>query len=78
MQVSSDACVTHLSEHYGDASPGAALRIEATELDAFSKRRRARDYKYAKPGASMETPWGTRELAIRDPFGNRLIFASRA
>jgi len=35
MQVSRDGCVLHLSEHHGDASPGAAVRIETSELDAF-------------------------------------------
>jgi uncharacterized glyoxalase superfamily protein PhnB len=78
MQVSTDGCVIHLSEHYGDASPGAALRIETTDLDAFQQRLSAKQYKYANPGAPQETPWGTRELAIKDPFGNKLIFATRA
>ena len=34
LQVSRDGCVLHLSEHHGDASPGAALRIETDALDA--------------------------------------------
>ena len=33
-QVSREGCVLHLSEHHGDASPGAAMRIESTDLDA--------------------------------------------
>jgi len=78
MQVSRDDCVMHLSEHYGDSSPGSAVRIETTELDAFQKELAAKNYKYARPGAPQETPWGTRELVIRDPFGNRLVFANRA
>jgi uncharacterized glyoxalase superfamily protein PhnB len=78
MQVSKDDCVIHLSEHFGDASPGAAIRIEATELDAFQQQLAGHKYKYAKPGAPQETPWGTRELVIRDPFGNRLVFSDRA
>jgi len=28
MQVSRDEVKLHLSEHYGDGSPGAAIRIE--------------------------------------------------
>jgi catechol 2,3-dioxygenase-like lactoylglutathione lyase family enzyme len=35
MQVSGDACVLHLSEHHGDCCPGAAMRIEVSDLDAF-------------------------------------------
>jgi uncharacterized glyoxalase superfamily protein PhnB len=78
MQVSRDACVIQLSEHYGDASPGAALRIETSELDAFQQQLSRQKYKYARPGAPQETPWGTNEVGIRDPFGNKLIFANRA
>jgi uncharacterized glyoxalase superfamily protein PhnB len=78
MQVSRDACVIHLSEHHGDASPGAALRIETTELDTFQQQLSGKQYKYARPGAPRETPWGTRELVIGDPFGNKLVFANRA
>ena len=46
MGVRRDGCVLHLSEHHGDASPGAAM------------------------------PWGTRDMAVADPFGNRLTFTS--
>jgi uncharacterized glyoxalase superfamily protein PhnB len=78
MQVSRDGCVLQLSEHYGDASPGAAVRIEVTELDAFQEQLSRKKYKYARPGAPQEMPWGTREVEVKDPFGNRLIFANRA
>jgi uncharacterized glyoxalase superfamily protein PhnB len=78
MQISKDDCVMQLSEHYGDASPGAAVRIETTELDAFQRHLSAKTYKYANPGAPQETPWGTKELAVKDPFGNKLIFTNRA
>lgn len=78
MQISKDACVIHLSEHYGDACPGASVRIETTDLDGFQQHLAEQKYKYGRPGAPQETPWGTREVAIKDPFGNRLVFASRA
>ena len=35
MQISRDRCVLHLSEQYGDCNPGAAMRIEMTDLDTF-------------------------------------------
>jgi uncharacterized glyoxalase superfamily protein PhnB len=73
MQVSRDGCVLHLSEHYGDASPGAAIRIDTTDLDAFHAELSSKRYKYARPGIN-EQPWG-REVSVKDPFGNRLIFA---
>ncbi len=73
MQVSVGQCVLHLSEHHGDCCPGAALRIQAHDLDAFHQRVSATDYGYARPGIE-KTAWGTREMTVTDPFGNRLIF----
>ena len=76
MQVSKDACVLHLSEHHGDCCPGAAMRIEVSDLDAFQAELRSKDYKYARPGIEA-MPWGTRDMSVTDPFGNRLTFTSR-
>ena len=63
----------HLSEHHGDASPGAAVRIQAQGVDAYQQQLLGKEYRYAKPGVE-DTPWGSREMSIRDPFGNRLVF----
>ena len=76
MQVSRGDCVLHLSEHYGDASPGAGIRIDTQDLDAFHAELTAKQYKYARPGIN-EQPWG-REVSVKDPFGNRLIFSEVA
>jgi catechol 2,3-dioxygenase-like lactoylglutathione lyase family enzyme len=76
LQVSRDGCVLHLSEHHGDCSPGAAIRIETAELDEFHAELRSKDYKYARPGI-QEMSWGTRDMSVQDPFGNRLTFTSR-
>ncbi|WP_137920622.1 glyoxalase superfamily protein [Hydrogenophaga sp. 2FB] len=76
MQVSRGGCVLHLSEHHGDACPGAAVRIETDELDAFHAQLTAAQYKYARPGIET-TPWDSREVRIADPFGNRLTFFQR-
>ena len=73
MQVSRDGCVLHLSEHYGDASPGGAIRIDTADLEAFHAELTAKQYKYARPGINKQ-PWG-REVGVKDPFGNRLVFA---
>jgi uncharacterized glyoxalase superfamily protein PhnB len=74
MQVSRDQCVLHLSEHYGDGNPGAAIRIETADIDAFHGELAAKQYKYARPGV-QDQPWGMREVAVKDPFGNRLTFS---
>jgi uncharacterized glyoxalase superfamily protein PhnB len=75
MQISKDGCIIHLSEHHGDCSPGAALRIETNELEEFQKQLLAKHYKYARPGIE-QTPWGSRDMSVSDPFGNRLTFTS--
>jgi hypothetical protein len=76
-QVSRDDCVLHLSEHFGDGSPGANLRIETPDIDAFSAELRGKDYKYAKPGPPKVQISGFRETTIADPSGNRLTFYGR-
>ncbi|PTN11145.1 glyoxalase superfamily protein [Nitrosomonas aestuarii] len=73
MQVSKDNCIIHLSEHHGDCSPGAALRIETDSLDSFQKELSGKEYKYSRQGI-QDMPWGTRDMSAIDPFGNRLIF----
>ena len=75
MQVSREGCVLHISEHHGDCTPGSALRVEVRELDALHAELSAKDYRGANPGI-QEQSWGTRDMSITDPFGNRLIFTA--
>ena len=72
MQLSKGNCIIHVSEHHGDFSPGAALRIEVGELDEFHEHLNGKQYQNARPGIA-EQPWG-RDMSVSDPFGNRLIF----
>jgi uncharacterized glyoxalase superfamily protein PhnB len=71
MQVSRDGCALHLTGHHGDCCPGAAVRVATTDLDAFHAELLAKGYKHARPGVEA-TPWGSREMSVHDPFGNRL------
>ena len=53
-----------------------AVRIPVAEiatLTALHQRLLAADFRYAKPGLE-DMPWGTRELRLGDPAGNRLVF----
>ena len=75
LQVSRDGCVLHLSEHHGDCSPGAAMRIATDELEAFHSELLAKAYSYARPGLE-NTPWGSIDMSVKDPFGNRLTFTN--
>ena len=68
-------CELHLSEHHGDGTPGAAIRIEVEDVAAFADALAAKGYKYSRPGVIDQT-WGQREATIPDPFGNRLIFCT--
>ncbi|WP_434653741.1 VOC family protein [Pseudomonas sp. R3-56] len=75
VQVSRGDCVLHLSEHHGDCTPGSALRIETDELEAFQQQLMAKQYRYAHPQIQA-MPWGSQDMTISDPFGNRLVFTN--
>ena len=75
LQVSRDGCVLHLSEHHGDCCPGAAMRIEVGDIDGYHRELTEKQYGYARPGVD-DTPWGSRDMSVKDPFGNRLTFTS--
>lgn len=74
MAVKSGNCTLHLSEHYGDGSPGAALRIPVDDVVGYAAALRQKQFGNSRPGEPGETPWGTREITIADPAGNRLTF----
>jgi uncharacterized glyoxalase superfamily protein PhnB len=75
MQVSRAGCVLHLSEHHGDCSPGAAMRIATIDIDAFHAELAKKRYGYARPQIE-DMPWGSRDMSVKDPFGNRLTFTT--
>lgn len=75
LQISKGDCILHLSEHHGDCNPGAAMRIETGELQAFQEQLMAKGYKYARPQIE-EMPWGSQDMSVKDPFGNRLTFTN--
>ncbi|MBC9823930.1 glyoxalase superfamily protein [Terrabacter sp. MAHUQ-38] len=73
-QVSRGRCVLHLSEHHGDATPGAAVRIEVADVAALQHELGASAVYPLRPGIDRQA-WGD-DLVLPDPFGNRLIFHS--
>lgn len=75
LQVSRDGCVLHLSEHHGDGCPGSSMRIESDDIEAFHRELTAKRYAYMRPGLE-QTEWGSRDVTVIDPFGNRLTFTS--
>lgn len=75
MGIRRDGCELHLSEHHGDATPGASMRIAVDDVDALQAELAARPYRHARPTVQAQ-PWGTRDMTVTDPFGNRLTFTS--
>jgi catechol 2,3-dioxygenase-like lactoylglutathione lyase family enzyme len=73
MEIRRDDCVLHLSGHHGDATPGAAIRIEIDDIAALHAELSARPVRPVRPGI-VEEPWGFREMTVIDPFANRLVF----
>lgn len=77
MGVRHGSCQLHLSEHYGDATPGATVRIAVDDVIAYAASLRAKAHGNARPGEPQATDWGTHEIAIKDPASNTLIFYTR-
>ncbi len=75
MQISHGDCVMQLSGHFGDGCPGAAVSIAIDDIDVYQQGLLAKQYKHARPGAAELMPWGSRELTLTDPSGNRITLA---
>ena len=75
MELRLGDCILHLSEHFGDASPGVSLRIEMEDVRGFAFALNAKRYRHARPAVQRQ-PWGYDDMSISDPFGNRLIFCT--
>lgn len=73
MQVSRGNLVFHLSEHYGDGTPGAAVYVDMQGVKEFHAEISAKNYKYYRPSVAR-TPWNTWAMDVLDPFGNKLRF----
>ncbi|RPD39558.1 VOC family protein [Chitinophaga barathri] len=76
MQVSRGGITLHLSEHHGDASPGAKVYIETGGVRELHKELTDKKYKYNRPGLE-EAFYGAWEVMVHDPFGNRLLFSEK-
>jgi hypothetical protein len=72
-QISRGNLIFHLSEHHGDGSPGARLRVTMRGVETFHREISSKGYRYMRPGLET-TPWGTLETGAIDPFGNLIRF----
>src|SRR5689334_15235318 len=50
MQVSRAGLVLHLSEHYGDGTPGSAVYVEMQGVEELHRELAAKNYGYLRPG----------------------------
>ena len=73
MQISRGDIVFHLTEHYGDCSPGSKVLIETTNLEQLHEALTAKEYKYLNPEVEL-APWNAKTMELIDPFGNKLLF----
>lgn len=74
MQISRDGLVLHLTEHYGDSTPGSKIHIDFEGVRELHAEITAKNYNYLRPGLCDDPNWGTVQLDLIDPFGNRLQF----
>lgn len=74
MQVSRGSLQFHLSEHHGDATPGASVLVRMTGIEEFNRELLDRNYPYARPGIE-QAPWDSKVMEVTDPFGNRIRFS---
>ncbi len=63
-----------LTEHAGDCEVGGAVYFLVPDVDACFASFSSKALKFSKLPAN--TPWGTREMLLHDPDGNRLRFAA--
>jgi len=73
-QISRDGVRLHLSEHHGDASPGATVFIWMRGIAAYHAELTAKNNPYCRPGIE-DAPWDARVMQVADPFSNRLRFS---
>ena len=78
MGLQKDDCRLHLSEHYGDGTPGSGVRIPVADVREFAKSLREKNFENARPGEPQLQDWGSWEITIQDPASNRLTFYTEA
>ena len=68
-EVVRDGVRLHLTEHHGDASPGAAVYIEIEDAVRFQQELLAKEYDYARPGVGGRGGAGSSPSPTRSSTG---------
>lgn len=74
VQLSRAGQTIFLTGHAGDCQPGGAAYFRVPDVDACFAAFNAQGITPHRPPEDM--PWGSREMVLLDPDGNRLRFAS--
>jgi uncharacterized glyoxalase superfamily protein PhnB len=74
LQVSRDGLAVYLSEHEGDGTPGSVVYLYVESVDDWHAELERAGVEIEQ--APRDQPWGNREMALRDPFGNQLRIAT--
>jgi catechol 2,3-dioxygenase-like lactoylglutathione lyase family enzyme len=75
MQVSRGGLIIHLTEHYGDTTPGTSIYFEIKGLRAYHAELLGQLHGYSRPG--IKTERDELQLTLHDPFGNKLHFTEK-
>ena len=76
MQISRDGLIFHLSEHFGDATPGSTAYVYMTGVAELHRELNAKNYRHMRPGLQRQD-WGMTEVWVTDPFGNHIRFGEQ-
>ena len=74
MQLTRQGQTIFLTEHTGDCQVGGAVYFKVPNVEEFATSIMARGVNGFE-GPTI-TPWGTKEMLLTDPDGNRLRFAT--
>jgi catechol 2,3-dioxygenase-like lactoylglutathione lyase family enzyme len=73
MQISRGDLIIHLSEHYGDGTPGSTVLVHMNGIEELHRELIGKQYRHARPGLEKRE-WGVTQVVLTDPFGNRIVF----
>ncbi|GLQ98126.1 bleomycin resistance protein [Dyella mobilis] len=74
IQLTRSGQTIFLTERAGDCEVGGAVYFSVPDVDECYRKFHASGVAIANP--PKMTPWGTREIVVTDPDGNRLRFST--
>ena len=77
LQISKGKCILHLTEYCENDFSRTEIRIETEDLPYYQQLLSANPSHHIS-AEIVDMDWGTRDMIIRDPFGNQLTFTTGA